>query len=239
MSNLIESDSFSDLLAEELIKNDISAAVKEVEKVQVNMQQGASVGTVALVDGVYRVVNCPPGFLLVNETVPGTCLPCERGTYSIDPFEGCSGSCRVRLCNECPEGAICSGGQDSHVPNHFQSRDGAQWEIEPTPIHTGGTMMRYRLSECGEGFRLIRGQASSYTQDKCEICEFGRLALGAADYDPIHASHGRLDSCVECKELTGVECQGGRTLLPGRVGKCCVALMHVTLVQTQRLRVRA
>ena len=238
VSNLIESDSFSDLLAEELIKNDISAAVKEVAKVQVNMQQDASVGTVALVDGVYRVVNCPQGFLLVNETVPGTCLPCERGTYSIDPFEGCSDSCRVRLCNECPEGAICSGGQDSHVANHFESRDGAQWEIEPTPIPTGGTMMRYRLSECGEGFRLIRGQASSYTRDKCEICEFGKLALGAADYDPIHASHGRLDSCVECKELTGVECQGGRTLLPGRVGKCCVALMHGTLVQTQRLSVR-
>ena len=233
VSNLIESDSFSDLLAEELIKNDISAAVKGVEKVQVNMQQDASVGTVALVDGVYQVVNCPQGFLLVNETVPGTCLPCERGTYSIDPFEGCSDSCRVRLCNECPEGAICSGGQDSHVANHFESRDGAQWEIEPTPIPTGGTMLRYRLSECGEGFRLIRGQASSYTRDKCEICEFGKLALGAAEYDPIHASYGRLDSCIECKELTGVECQGGRTLatlLPGRVGKCCVALMHGTLV---------
>ena len=106
------------------------------------------------------------------------------------------------------------------------------------PIPTGGTMLRYRLSECGEGFRLIRGQVSSYTRDKCEMCEFGKLALGVADYDPIHASNGRLDSCVECKELTGVECQGGQTLLQGRVGCHCVALMHGTLVRTQRLRVR-
>ena len=55
------------------------------------------------------------------------------------------------------------------MENHFQSRDGAQWVIEAAPIPTGGTMLRYRLSECEAGFRLIRGQASSYTRDKCEM----------------------------------------------------------------------
>ena len=82
------------------------------------------------------------------------------------------------------------------MENHFQSRDGAQWVIEAVPIPTGGTMLRYRLSECEAGFRLIRGQASSYTRDKCEMCEFGKLALGRASFDPLHASYGRLDTFV-------------------------------------------
>ena len=70
-------------------------------------------------------------------------------------------------------------------------------------------MLRHGLSECEAGFKLIRGQASSYTRDKCEMCELGKLALGRASFDPVHASYGRLDTCVDCKELAGVECQGG------------------------------
>jgi hypothetical protein len=231
VSNLIESDRFSDLLAAELIKNDVAAAVTGVGKVQVNAQQDEAVGMVALVDGVYRVVDCPQGFLLVNDTVPGSCLPCERGTYSISPVEGCADLCDVRLCNECPEGAMCSGGQEELVENHFQSRDGAQWVIEAVPIPTGGAMLRYRLSECEAGFRLIRGQASSYTRDKCEMCEFGKLALGRASFDPLHASYGRLDTCVECKELAGVECQGGV-----RACACVHATRSAPSVRMQRVR---
>jgi len=75
-------------------------------------------------------------------------------------------------------------------------------------------MLRHGLSECEAGFKLIRGQASSYTRDKCEMCELGKLALGRASFDPVHASYGRLDTCVDCKELAGVECQGCMEISP-------------------------
>ena len=212
ISDLIQSDRFSELLADQLDHNDVMASVDSVGKVQVNTDKEASVGTVALVDGTYQLVDCPRGYLLVNDTIPGSCLTCERGTYSIDPFEGCSEACSVRLCNECPEGADCSGGQDRTVENHFQPRHGT-WTVEPTNV-TDGRMLRYRLSSCDAGYKLIRSEASSYTRDKCEKCEFGKLALSQAFYHPIHAEAGRLDTCVECKELVGIECQGGMKISP-------------------------
>jgi hypothetical protein len=213
ISDLIGSEEFSNLLRGQLDTNGITASVASVGKVQVNLNQQTAVGTVALVDGMYRVVNCPQGYLLVNDTAPGHCFTCERGTYSISPFEGCAETCSVRVCNECPEGAECSGGQDPVVANHFQPKHGT-WMVEPSPVLTGGEMLRYRLTGCPEGYKLIRRQANSYTRDKCEMCEFGKLALGHAVYDPVHAEAGRLDTCIECKELVGVECLGGMEISP-------------------------
>jgi len=175
----------------------------------------------------------------------------HRGTYSVDPFEGCIGDCGVRLCNECPEvssiptqshpdrsstpdlhlwlitlkiyisqsyellvnkktrgwqGAVCSGGLDEDVDNHFQPLSGT-WLQESTTLSTGAVMIRFRLSECEEGFKLIRGQINAYTRDKCEECAFGKLALGQAIYAPEHSS--RIQECLECQDLTGVLCKGG------------------------------
>jgi len=84
--NLMESDRFSALLEAELSNNDVSAEVTGVGKVQVNVQQDEAVGMVSLVDGVYRVVDCPQGFLLVNDSVPGSCLPCERAHIQSAPL---------------------------------------------------------------------------------------------------------------------------------------------------------
>jgi hypothetical protein len=103
ISDLIGSEEFSNLLRGQLDTNGITASVASVGKVQVNLNQQTAVGTVALVDGMYRVVNCPNGYLLVNDTAPGNCFTCERGTYSICPFEGCAETCSVRVCNECSE----------------------------------------------------------------------------------------------------------------------------------------
>jgi len=73
-------------------------------------------------------------------------------------------------------------------------------------------MLRFRLSECEEGFKLIRGDTNAYTRDTCEVCEFGKLALGQAVYAPLHES--RLDQCIECQDLTGVLCKGGMQIAP-------------------------
>jgi len=172
ISDLIGSEEFSNLLTAQLDTNGITASVASVGKVQVNIDQQTAVGTVALVDGMYWVVNCPQGYLLVNDTAPGNCFTCERGTYSISPFEGCAEACSVRVCNECPEGAECDGGQDLIVAHHFQPKHGT-WMVEPSLVLTGGEMLRYRLRGCDEGYKLILRQASSYTRDKCEMCEFG------------------------------------------------------------------
>ena len=42
------------------------------------MWQCVTMGCSALICGLLQVVDCPLGYLLVNETAPGYCLPCER-----------------------------------------------------------------------------------------------------------------------------------------------------------------
>ena len=150
----------------------------------------------------------------MNETLPGSCMPCERETYSTSPFEGCTDSprvCSVRLCNECPEGATCSGGLDEDVSNHFRSKHGV-WDLEATALPLGGEMLRYRLSQCQQGYKLLRESSGSYTRDHCEVCEYGKMALGRALYDPAHEE--RVKQCFGCETLTGVVCKGGMQISP-------------------------
>ena len=78
VSDRIKSDSFSGILASELQKQDITADVSSAGSVQVSVVTDKPVGTVKQVGGVYRVVDCPRGYLLVNNTIPGSCLACER-----------------------------------------------------------------------------------------------------------------------------------------------------------------
>lgn len=165
----------------------------------------------------------------MNETDPGSCMPCERDTYSTSPFEGCTDSCSVRLCNECPEGATCSGGLDENVENHFQPKNGV-WEVEATALPLGGEMLRYRVSQCQEGYKLLReGSSGSYTRDQCQVCEYGKMALGRAEYDPAHEA--RIQQCFGCETLTGVVCKGGSSMLK------TWACMH-TRTQSTRARER-
>jgi len=39
----------------------------------------------------------------VLSSVQTNVIDIRRGTYSVNPFEGCIDNCGVRLCNECPE----------------------------------------------------------------------------------------------------------------------------------------
>ena len=218
LSEMLTGDSFSSQLASELGERGVEATFQGLEAVQVIVSEEKMVGTIERIAGVYKVVNCPKGYLLVNESDlgssdPGSCLPCERETYSTSPFEGCTESprhCAVRLCNECPSGATCSGGLDVEM-NHFQPKHGI-WEVEPTDLPLGGQMLRMRIRVCQEGYKLLRGSSGSYTRDQCEICEYGKMALGEAVYDPAHKA--RLEQCFECETLTGVVCQGGMLISP-------------------------
>ena len=45
--------------------------------------------------------------------------------------------------------------------------------------------------------------------DRVGLGELGKRGMGRARWDPRHAAFGRLETWVECKELAGVECQGG------------------------------
>ena len=103
------------------------------------------------------------------------------------------------------QGATCSGGLDEES-KHFQPIKGI-WDIETTTLQTGGEMLRYRVAECSEGHKLIRGTDSSYTRDQCDACEYGKFALGKAIYDPFHEK--RNEQCFDCTEITGLQCKGG------------------------------
>lgn len=103
------------------------------------------------------------------------------------------------------QGATCSGGLDEEW-KHFQPIKGV-WNIETTTLQTGGEMLRYRVAECTEGHKLIRGKDSSYTRDQCDACEYGKFALGKAIYNPFHEK--RNEQCFDCTEITGLQCKGG------------------------------
>jgi hypothetical protein len=55
----------------------------------------------------------------------------HRGTYSIDPFEGCLGNCGVRLCNECPEASALH-----RTATHCNTLHTTQCNTHNNPHHT-------------------------------------------------------------------------------------------------------
>ena len=55
----------------------------------------------------------------------------HRGTYSIDPFEGCLGNCGVRLCNECPEASALH-----RTATHCNTLHTTQCNTRNNPHHT-------------------------------------------------------------------------------------------------------
>ena len=91
----------------------------------------------------FQVVDCPRGYLLVNSSDAGSCIVCEPGTYSVKATEGCTVNvCKPRVCNECAEGASCSGGRDQDISNHFKGGDGSDWTLESMTTDAGGRMLR-------------------------------------------------------------------------------------------------
>jgi hypothetical protein len=61
------------------------------------------------INGVYILVACPRGYLLVNTTVDTQeCYECKFSTYTVDMFADCSDSlCGKRDCANCPIGVEC------------------------------------------------------------------------------------------------------------------------------------
>lgn len=59
-----------------------------------------------IVDGVYRIVTCPPGYMMNrDEELPldDACIRCEAGTYLLEQSN-------YSACLNCPMGAVCEGG---------------------------------------------------------------------------------------------------------------------------------
>jgi hypothetical protein len=61
------------------------------------------------IDGVFTLLACPKGYLLVNATVDTQeCYECPMSTYTVDMFADCSDSvCGNRDCTKCPVGVEC------------------------------------------------------------------------------------------------------------------------------------
>jgi hypothetical protein len=59
-----------------------------------------------IVDGVYRILSCPPGYMMNREEelpLDDQCKWCEAGTYMLEQSNYSS-------CLNCPMGAVCEGG---------------------------------------------------------------------------------------------------------------------------------
>lgn len=99
-------------LAAEILDAGITADVTGVALPTPDVRQVREGEVWELVDGVYILRECPPGFLKVNSTIDlQECVECEAETYAVDAEMGCGPDvCDNRACLPCPSGASCSSG---------------------------------------------------------------------------------------------------------------------------------
>ena len=165
--------------------------------------------------GVYHLVNCPDGRLVVNDTIQKqTCAACPANSYSVNPQDDCGSSyCIERPCNNCPAGLVCSGGSSvvSAVPN-----DGSKWD---KVVETGslGITTRLRVSQCGAGHVLVRGKSPD--QDTCAPCPAGTFSRENASFSQSRMASDSAAVLVKDFELcatcpTGADCLGGEQATP-------------------------
>jgi hypothetical protein len=168
--------------------------------------------------GVYHLVDCPEGSLVVNDTVQKqTCAACPANSYSVNPVDDCGSSyCIERPCNTCPAGLVCSGGSSvvSALPT-----DGSKWDrvVEESSLVEEGSTTRLRVSQCGAGHVLVRGKSPD--QDACVPCPTGTFSLEAASFSESRMTSGSAAILVKDFELcatcpTGADCFGGQQATP-------------------------
>ena len=118
---LSQSESWTRNLSRLLDKSGFQISVTAVQASIIATSQ--QLGEWLVVDGTYRLLSCPTGYLLINSTLEEQqCLECEAGTYSLDSKDGCiDGVCNQRACTECPSGASCARGS-SVAWTHFVPR---------------------------------------------------------------------------------------------------------------------
>jgi hypothetical protein len=123
--------------------------------------------------GIYGLISCPAGFLLVNASIiEQECIECGPSTYGVDFMGGCKGEPPVctagRSCNKCPKGAECPGRSE------FTALvSGSLW----MPIYDFSSHTTYqRLVECPAGYTLTFDRYSP-DQDRCEPCPYGSYGL--------------------------------------------------------------
>ena len=165
--------------------------------------------------GVYHLVNCPDGRLVVNDTVlKQTCAACPANSYSVNPVDDCGSSyCIERPCNTCPAGLVCSGG--SSVVSASPT-DGSKWDrvVEKSSL---GNTTRLRVSQCGAGHVLVRGKSPE--QDACVSCPAGTFSLEVASFSESRMTSGSAAILVKDFELcatcpAGADCFGGEQAAP-------------------------
>ena len=164
--------------------------------------------------GVYHLVDCPVGSLVVNNTVDKqTCAACEARSYSVNPVDDCGErDCIQRPCNTCPVGLVCAGG--SSVVSALLT-DGSKWDRVMEESSLGNTT-RLRVSQCGAGHVLVRGKSPD--QDACVPCPASTFSLEVASFSQSQMTSksaailvgGSL--CATCP--TGADCSGGDRATP-------------------------
>lgn len=166
--------------------------------------------------GVYHLVDCPDGRLVVNDTIQKqTCAACPANSYSVNPLDDCGSSyCIERPCNTCPAGLVCSGGSSvvSALPT-----DGSRWDQVVEKSSLGKTTTRLRVIQCGAGHVLVRGKSPD--QDACVPCPAGTFSREVASFSKSRMTSESAAILVKDFELcatcpTGADCLGGEQATP-------------------------
>ena len=164
-------------------------------------------GDVVLVDATYTSTRytqfqqfsitlrgCAAGEL--NDTAAEKCSPCGFGTYSLDPSD--------KICDNCPAGAICHGGNNIEIEQNFYRSS------NPTRLH----IVPCNSSDlrCLGGFNNSCSEA--YTGPLCLQCNNqGGYLLSASG------------ECVECLEKNALLIRGALLLLSGLMYQLAMILV--------------
>jgi len=159
---------------------------------------------------------CPPGSVLRLDAnikrsggIPGECVQCQAGTYSLSPLGGCA---------DCPRGAQCL---NVDVDNCSECIEGASFKA--ISLDRGGNSTwtkeivnqgsneehRLRITSCPRGYALIRDPGNPQG-DLCEACPANTYSVQDATFDPNKTSASEQRAvCLEAPSpKTSVKCDG-------------------------------
>ena len=155
-----------------------------------------AVGSWIQMQGMYKLISCPPGYQLINSSVgvfshdDQQCKACTMEQYIVNPDSS--------VCRTCPKGAVCPSDLSCALRNPPQFLcDGADQILGSWSLDSIGS--EYVLVDCPAGYTLLStAKAGSAELQECQKCAANQYIV-----------HPNADDCQNCP--VGALCSDGQT----------------------------